>query len=1584
MGSDPAFAWRKSGKPFRKKTVQPTEIRTSISPSSAVELNTTSALANYASEAALCHHFVQNAWKKDLCSNCFKSKEEHSENGGVGGAGRSRYLSAMYNRPYAWRRTEVALQSILKNKQHTPRLGKGSSVRFPAEESQVIGYGGDECFSSDGEDSFELADSDSVLEDDVAEGEEERALQALTKDNTDFNTISANLLTPEGGDETKRIFSPLKLGKPLTDAEGRKKTLLVPVTPFGGHEDLDRPSIAVTRKCHINKLLEEPDRPILISKNSDVALDNTDNIILKSLIKNVHIECDKQTTNTVSECDKNKSETTPVSMFKPLDMCKDNNLNSVGDRAGKKIAEGREDIPSENRIDNIVVEDKANLSEKSETLNYECSTYMVIKEVNEIDFKCSPNENETSDGKVSRIPICKARTPIEKSKSVNRTLAFNGRSDLQSKTEDNFPKPATRKTIENMITSEQECHKEAAQKINFGTNSSNISKENQDETFISSIESTLNSDNKPKLASHEEISIPNQNSTNMCPNLLHIKEETKSDKEYSLISSTQQISDSKSAIKEVYLHVSAKPAIVETHNPKVAAKPCLVERKNLITSSPDTNRKSLSLRLERIPHKVVPGGEMFRVEESRELAGEPDGRADPDEPSEPPALPRSPPPILDPRPSFLHGPMQRREKPKIPTKPNKVLQAAGKPAPHTIPSPLMVPPDPPAPDTACRTPLKRQAPKPPPTPSPTEEPLATLFTRNPSLGAVKSSSSPVSREKEKRERAASCSPKIRSDTVVSRCPDPTPVPRSPLSVSVECLVMDPPPEKKKSHSRPRFSLRKFLRLGGGSKEEQLSGGARGSEAVKQEEEARPRLEIIHPLDLSGSKLEVVGCDRKNSEDSTSSGSSTAEPRLSLDSDGSDIQGGSSSSQSTQGRTTKPAPPPRNQSLDAWGRSIDVVSKPMRPPPPKSAEILRKQKLCANLPPAPPPTDNVYANIGEVRSGLVPNKPQRTASIRDTTDIPKRKLAAVSPPDDSGYESVELNNDKRNLHNNTSEDGENVYESVSPPARSSSPECDSTTTDSLSSTKPSRYVNTQRRSDGCMEMSPDYLKFRFARSTSLPYCGSETESDIYSPYSFYGSEDTGDDEMDWGSPSSHSWRISKLRLRKGRSIVHKNLEDNYGAVIVANHEALAQVLEQIKGELAQIWRANFIGSGTCNSSRQSQSARLVALLAILNQGPPVPLSLRPLKTMVNLHWTDFLVPDETRGVWVGRRVFHSALYGAHAVTLCVTLDKGLQSTLASRGCFALGPLTEFCDLVPAYYLTPTSSMQLVQACVAVLPRLQANTIQSYAASLRERACTSAEEQMKNSCFVLLQLVNALKHLQAQGMEEAPASLSSFLLCGEEREQVSPRLCVLQGLGAGTMRSDDGEKKVSLCQCALIAVRELMPDKPLTPLVSRLLSQERAVSLSQAKPLPVHSTEIQTSISPSSGVELNTKSVLANYATEADHLSDVEVTAPGYISRGPGFDPQRFQNFSVKQQVKSVLEFSLWGPADVTLALDRDLALQRWLDLERATVLHGLVRTRVELTAFEECHLLFLVRTSAKMMCEASMLLDSYKQPETTNC
>jgi hypothetical protein len=40
-------------------------------------------------------------------------------------------------------------------------------------------------------------------------------------------------------------------------------------------------------------------------------------------------------------------------------------------------------------------------------------------------------------------------------------------------------------------------------------------------------------------------------------------------------------------------------------------------------------------------------------------------------------------------------------------------------------------------------------------------------------------------------------------------------------------------------------------------------------------------------------------------------------------------------------------------------------------------------------------------------------------------------------------------------------------------------------------------------------------------------------------------------------------LSIIENTRGRSVVHKNLEDNYGAVISANHEALAQLLEQVR-------------------------------------------------------------------------------------------------------------------------------------------------------------------------------------------------------------------------------------------------------------------------------------------------------------------------------------------------------------------------------------------------------------------------------------
>lgn len=187
---------------------------------------------------------------------------------------------------------------------------------------------------------------------------------------------------------------------------------------------------------------------------------------------------------------------------------------------------------------------------------------------------------------------------------------------------------------------------------------------------------------------------------------------------------------------------------------------------------------------------------------------------------------------------------------------------------------------------------KRQAPKPPPVP--VEDISCSLFTRNPSVGLIKSSS-PVAREKEKRERASSCSPKLRGDVVnespngVSSSPAPEPAPRRSLSLSVESLSLSAPvashteqEKKKSSHGRSRFSLRKFLRFGGCKEDKTVS----NVDMEKHEEVgpnlpvSRPRLEIIHPSELNGSNVEVVRGDasnvRQRLEDASSMISSSSE------------------------------------------------------------------------------------------------------------------------------------------------------------------------------------------------------------------------------------------------------------------------------------------------------------------------------------------------------------------------------------------------------------------------------------------------------------------------------------------------------------------------------------------------------------------------------------------------------------------------------------------------------------------------------------------------------------------------------------
>lgn len=76
-------------------------------------------------------------------------------------------------------------------------------------------------------------------------------------------------------------------------------------------------------------------------------------------------------------------------------------------------------------------------------------------------------------------------------------------------------------------------------------------------------------------------------------------------------------------------------------------------------------------------------------------------------------------------------------------------------------------------------------------------------------------------------------------------------------------------------------------------------------------------------------------------------------------------------------------------------------------------------------------------------------------------------------------------------------------------------------------------------------------------------------------------------------------------------------------------------------------------------------------------------------------------------------------------------------------------------------------------------MHVHTLQSYGEVLKTKLATNSDEAYKDTNFILLQLVNALKTLQAQGIEELPLSLSTFVLCREIDKDSHYRLYILQG-------------------------------------------------------------------------------------------------------------------------------------------------------------------------------------------------------------
>ena len=71
-------------------------------------------------------------------------------------------------------------------------------------------------------------------------------------------------------------------------------------------------------------------------------------------------------------------------------------------------------------------------------------------------------------------------------------------------------------------------------------------------------------------------------------------------------------------------------------------------------------------------------------------------------------------------------------------------------------------------------------------------------------------------------------------------------------------------------------------------------------------------------------------------------------------------------------------------------------------------------------------------------------------------------------------------------------------------------------------------------------------------------------------------------------------------------------------------------------------------------------------------------------------------------------------------------------------------------------------------ISVFGRLHVETLESYTKKLANSVKMTSQAWEKEISFVLLQLINGLKSLQAQGIEEIEASLDQFLLIRADKD------------------------------------------------------------------------------------------------------------------------------------------------------------------------------------------------------------------------
>lgn len=887
--------------------------------------------------STICTRFAQNAWKKDLCSNCFKSKEEHKlQNNDI--------------KPLKLPSKQIVPpKGIMKSQTH--KLSKGN-VTFPKELTQVIGFGGewsdDDCSSDTDNESPPTTPEDITKEIDELEQE----LLKLTKVNTDYNMINDNLSIENDESTVKRTYATLQLGTPVKDSDGKKQTLKISVMPFGGpvttnkvndikqkFSNYDEAKPPVVLKTIIKttgvEYVEEPVKIKTVAEQQPQQMKPEKTLleeISETLEKNKEKKEKEDENKSKSETKKVNTETKrSISRHAPIvkDQAKpkisvfpkfsdtDSNQSDTENGSGYydvvEAATNYENLPSSYDVpDNIPTQTNEALNNEItlEIRNKNKSSFFSNHLISEMFSSSKDRKNNrgynfmskiTTDGLIVATKASSddamdstgssfdyATSSDEEMSSMNRSESDSGIGICVTNSPNEFEKEIEKVKINgNMDYEDIQVQKETAKENLFTINNGRDLKEKRREPDGSADPDAADPDRKSLTFDNEAPALPSSPPP---------------------ISSEPRIS---------FLH---KTGVKE--KPTVPTKPTVSIIKAFVKRTPNVAEQQVITQLQQImkPYPSIDSSSHETFEISATKVESPDAQKmkktrapDPPSPS-------------DIRPNNGYENVKVTSERNDSTKEIKILE--------TCPSST---------DTEESSSQK----------SKTDDQYTYLYTRNPT-GSIGKSSSPVIREKDKRERAT-INPKFRSLNTFSsnyknhadktRPTTPEPAPRKVLSMSQDCLLDD---KKKKN----KFSIKKFLRMGSSKSSEPIYDKRENAygkmilgdkDGMPGDRSSKPRLVIIHPIDINQMEVEVVKEMGKVSEIVTG----------------------------------KPPPPLR--------KGLNAMNKPTRPPPPKSAEVRKKLKLGFNETNAPKPLvkeDSVYANLGEIRSAIAPRKPERTASMRE--------------------------------------------------------------------------------------------------------------------------------------------------------------------------------------------------------------------------------------------------------------------------------------------------------------------------------------------------------------------------------------------------------------------------------------------------------------------------------------------------------------------------------------------------------------------------------------------------------------------------